>query len=193
MSSQYRTRNYQPGDLVHFTVRGHMRRTIFHDGDDHAEFMGSLRYRLDDNPPPTGPRLLAWAQMANHQHIFMQLGSTPEIAPWIMRSISTSYAISHNQRRRERGPVFQHPFRGKVIRGGSHVVNTFAYIHLNPDSSLRTQNSSHGYYAGLVDDPWIDPTIAWRAFGGRAGYLEFFEDSARVRAARYAAQARLLA
>lgn len=191
MSSQYRTRNYSALDLVHFTVRGDRKRVIFFDGADHEEFLGGLRDRLDDTRWPVGPRLLAWAQMPNHQHVFLQLGSEPMVAPRIMRSLSTSYAISHNQRRRLRGPVFQHPFRGRIVQGGDHVVNTFAYIHLNPDASLREENSSHPVYAGDRTDPHLDPEIAWRAFGGRAGYLEFFADTARLRSARSAARQRL--
>lgn len=191
MGSQFRDRSYRPLDLVHFTVRGHGRKVIFRDGQDHDEFLFGLRERLDDVEWPVGPRLLAWAQMPNHQHSFMQIGREPKIAPRIMRSLCTSYAISHNQRRRTSGQVFEHSFRGRVIRGAGHIMNTFAYIHLNPDASLRMFNSSHGFYAGETDDPNVDPRIAWSVFGDRTGYLEFFNDTARVRMARATARARL--
>jgi REP element-mobilizing transposase RayT len=190
MASQYRSRNYKPFDLIHFTVRGHDRRRIFHDQSDHDEFLDELRNRLDLSPGPNGPKLLAYGQMANHQHVFMDVGPDPQAAPKMIRAVCTSYAKSYNWRRNTAGKVFQQPFRGKLVRTPEHIVNAFTYIHLNPDETLRTTNSSHALYAGLKDDPHIDPSLAWRIFGGRAGYLDFFNDTTRVRAARRAARRR---
>lgn len=191
MGSQYTTRRYAPYDLIHFTVRGHDRRRIFHNQADHDEFINELRDRLDALSSPAKPSLLAYAQMSNHQHVFMQAGEQPELAPKLIGSVSRSYAQSYNWRNGTTGPVFQRPFRGKIIRTPDHIMNTFAYIHLNPDASLRTTNSSHGFYAGLADDPHINPTLAWRTFGGPDGYLNFFNDSVRIREARRAARGRL--
>lgn len=191
MGSQYRRRDYAPFDLIHFTARGHNRRRIFHDQADHDEFLGDLRDRLDGIAIPERPSLLAYGQMPNHQHVFMRAGADAKIPPKLMRAVSTSYAKSYNARNGTRGQVFEHSFRGKVIRTTDHIMNTFAYIHLNPDASLRTANSSHAFYAGLKDDPHIDPALAWRVFGGRTGYLEFFSDTLRIRTARRAARQRL--
>lgn len=190
MSSQYRLRNYEPYDLIHFTVRGHNRRQIFHNQADHDEFLYDLREKIDLSPPSVRPTLLGYAQMSNHQHVFMRAGADPSHPPKLMRSISTSYAKSYNWRHGNAGQVFQHPFRGKRVITPEHIVNAFTYIHLNPDESLRTTNSSHAYYAGLKDDPHIDPSLAWRIFGDRAGYLSFFNDTARIRAARKSARRR---
>lgn len=191
MSSQYTTRNYAPQDLIHFTVRGHNRRRIFHDQADHDEFLTEPRDRLDALSSPAKPTLLAFGQMHNHQHVFMQAGTEPTMAPKLIGAVSRSYAQSYNWRHGTAGPVFQRPFRGKIIRTPDHIMNTFAYIHLNPDASLRTTNSSHGFYAGLADDPHIDPTLAWRIFDGRDGYLQFFNDTAKIRSARKTAAVRL--
>jgi REP element-mobilizing transposase RayT len=191
MSSQYRLRNYAPFDVIHFTVRGHNRKRIFYEQGDHDEFLGEIRDRLDGLPSPAAPSLIAFGQMANHQHVLLRAGTEPKLAPKVMRAVSTSYAKSHNARQQTHGQVFEHSFRGRVIRTPDHLINTFAYIHLNPDASLRVDNSSHGFYAGLRDDPNIDPSLAWRIFGGRDGYLDFFNDASRLRAARRAAAARL--
>lgn len=190
MASQYRRRDYRPFELIHFTVRGHNKRPIFHDQADHDEFLNDLRDRLDLSPPSVRPTLLGYAQMSNHQHVFMKAAADPAVPPSIMRSISTSYAKSYNWRRGTTGQVFQQPFRGKRVRTPEHIVNAFTYIHLNPDASLRTTNSSHGFYAGLRDDPHIDPSLAWQIFGDREGYLDFFNDTARIRAARKSARRR---
>jgi REP element-mobilizing transposase RayT len=191
MASQYTTRNYAPYDLIHFTVRGHNRRRIFHNQADHDEFLNELRDRLDAFSSPAKPTLLAYGQMPNHQHVLMQSGDNPLLAPKLIGLVSQSYAQSYNWRHQLHGPVFQRPFRGKIIRTPAHIINAFAYIHLNPDDTLRIANSSHGFYAGRSDDPHIDPSLAWRVFGGREGYLQFFSDTARVREARRSAAIRL--
>jgi len=190
MSSQYRQRNYRPLELIHFTVRGFNRQRIFHDQADHDEFLDDLRDRLDLSPPSVRPTLLGYAQMSNHQHVFMRAGADPAHTPKLMQSTSASYARSYNDRHNRTGKVFQRPFRGKRVQTAEHIVNAFTYIHLNPDHSLRTTNSSHAFYAGLKDDPHIDPSLAWQIFGDREGYLNFFNDTARIRAARKSARRR---
>lgn len=191
MASQYRTRDYAPFSLVHFTVRGFNKRDIFLDRFDHEEFIHMLRGRIDRIPIPDRPTLLAYGQMTNHQHVFTRLGANPKPTLRLMHSVCTSYAMSHNERYGRHGKVFQQPYRGKRIFGGDHIANTFAYIHLNPDATLRFENSSHAVYVGLKDDPHIDQSLAWRVFGGPTGYREFFNDAARLRAARASAKRRL--
>lgn len=188
MGSKYRIRNYQPGDLIHFTCRGFNKRRIFHDRRDHEEFLLTFKNLLDEFPPPVGPRFHAYGQMPNHQHLLVSCGTEPEVTRRTMQSLCLRYAMSYNARNARRGPVFQKRFRGHVVRGGDYIANTFAYIHLNPDASLRVKNSSHAFYAGLTEDPHIDPSVAWRVFGGRDGYMKFFDDTERIRAARSAAK-----
>lgn len=190
MASQFTTRNYRPFELIHFTVRGHNQQRIFHNQADHDEFLNDVRDRLDLSPPSLRPTLLGYGQMANHQHVFLRAGEDPTHTSKLMRSVSTSYAKSYNDRHNRTGKVFQRPFRGKRVRTPEHIINAFTYIHLNPDQSLRTTNSSHGFYAGLNDDPHIDPSLAWQIFGDREGYLNFFNDTARIRAARKSARRR---
>lgn len=193
MASQFVTRNYQPFDFIHFTVRGHQRKTIFFTQSDQLEFLQALRDRIDGSHEEGRPRLLAYGQMPNHQHVLLRCGRDPLQAARLIRSVCTSYAIRFNRRHNTSGKVFQRPFRGRRIVGSDHLVNTFAYIHLNPDASLRIENSSHAVYAGLIDDPHIDPSFGWDLFGGAEGYLRFFEDTHRLRTARKSAARRLSA
>lgn len=191
MGSQFRDRNYAPFSIVHFTIRGFERRRVFLDEFDQADFLATLRFRLDATAPEIRPKMLTYAQMPNHQHVLVKHASDPLAMCRILHSVSTRYAMAFNARYGRSGKVFEKSFRGRVITGGDHLANTFAYIHLNPDASLRTDNSGHGYYAGLRDDPHIDPSTAWRLFGGRDGYLRYFDDTSRLRAARAAAKRRL--
>lgn len=188
MGSQFRDRDYAPFSIVHFTVRGFNKRRIFLDEFDQEDYLATLRFRLDATAAEIRPKLLTYAQMPNHQHVLVKHSSDPLAMCRIIHSVCTRYAMAFNQRYGRGGKVFEKSFRGRVVTGGDHLANTFAYIHLNPDASLRTHNSGHGFYAGLHDDPHIDPSIAWRLFGGRDGYLRYFDDTARLRAARAAAK-----
>lgn len=180
-----------PGDLVHLTVRGYMKRPIFHDEYDHEEFENT--FRMLNQRLPRDERLVehAGAQMDHHNHRFVRNGKSQIAITKVMHSLQIRYAQHFNLRYGRHGKVFEKPFRGKVIRGADHIMNTFAYIHLNPDASLRMDNSSHGVYSGMREDPSIDTSLAWSVFGNREGYLSFFNDTARVRAARAQARARL--
>lgn len=191
MASQFRTRGYSPGDLLHITVRGYRKKPIFLDEYDHQEFIDT--FRLVNSRLPRAERLIehADAQMANHQHRLVTNGESPVAVTKVMHSLQIRYAKYFNWRYKQSGKVFEKPFRARVIRGVEHTMNTFAYIHLNPDASLRTANSSHGVYAGLREDPEIDMSLALNLFGGRDGYLDYFVDNARVRAARASARRRL--
>lgn len=191
MGSQFVTRNYQPFEIVHFTVRGDQRKSIFYTETDHFEFLQALRDRIDGSHEQGRPRLLAYGQMPNHQHVLLRCGQDPSHAPRLIRSLCTSYAIKFNRRHGTQGKVFQRPFRGRRVLGTDHLINTFVYIHLNPDASVRLENSSHGVYAGLHDDPHIDPQFGWDLFGGADQYVQFFEDTSRLRSSRKAAARRL--
>lgn len=190
MGSQFRQRGYRAGELVHLTVRGFRRETRFHDAADRDAFFEGFHELNEALSGRDRLGVLAHAGMPNHAHLFVRNGESEWAITKVMHSLKTSYATDYNWRHGRKGQVFERPFRGKIIRTGEHVANTFAYIHLNPDASLRMENSSHAFYAGLKEDPHIDPTIAWKAFGGRDGYLEYFSDTARLRQARAAAKYR---
>lgn len=191
MASQYRTRGYRPGELVHVTCRGFRRKSIFLDEYDHEEFQQTFRALNERLPPDERLTEHAEARMLNHNHRYLRNGDSPGAITKVMHSTKIRYAQHFNWRYRKRGPVFEKPFRGKVTRTAEHIVNTFAYIHLNPDNTLRMENSSHPVLLGDVDDPYIDPSLAWKAFGDRDGYIDYFNDTERVRNARAAARRRL--
>lgn len=191
MTSQYRTRGYRPGEIVHLTVRGHMRRTVFPEPADNREFIDGFHRANELLPPSERLKLHATADMRNHEHLLVTNGDSEWAISRVMHRACTAYAREHNWRNGTKGKVFQKPFRGKVVKTGEQLANTFAYIHLNPDGSLRMIDSTHGVYLGLREDPRIDTSLAAKAFGDRAGYIEFFNDTERLRAARREASRRL--
>lgn len=190
MGSKYRTRNYGPNQLIHAQVRGYRRKPVFLDERDHAEWNQRLRRLINATPPDSRPKLLATANMRNHQHVFTQNGRRDDATMRILRSMKIGYAAYFNDRYNQTGPVFETPFAARRVMGGADIVNVLAYIHLNPDNTLREINSTHGVYAGTRSDAFVDTMLGLRAFGGRDAYLRFVADTERIRAARANAKRR---
>ena len=128
--------------------------------------------------------------MRNHQHLFTQNGSRGDATRRVITATKISYAAYFNDRYDQCGPVFEMPFKARLVQGGDDIINVITYIHLNPDATLRTTNSTHAVYTGESRDPFIDDSVPLRAFGGRDGYIQFFNDTARLRTARAAAKQR---
>jgi len=190
MASKYRTRNYRPNQLIHSQIRGHNRKPVFLDAKDQQEFSSTLRRVINLTPAGERPKLLATASMRNHQHLFTQNGSRGDATSRVITATKIRYAKYFNDRYGLSGPVFEMPFKARLVQGGDDIINVITYIHLNPDATLRTTNSTHAVYTGESSDPFIDDSVPLRAFGGRANYIEFFNDTAKLRAARVAAKRR---
>ncbi|MGH2958084.1 MAG: transposase [Solirubrobacterales bacterium] len=191
MPSKYRARNYRPNQLIHAQIRGYNRKPVFLDAKDQHEFRSTLRRQINLTPAPERPKLLATASMRNHQHLFTQNRIRGDATARVITATKISYAAYFNDRYGESGPVFEMPFKARLVQGGDDIINVITYIHLNPDHSLRAANSTHAVYTGESRDPFIDDSIPLRAFGGRENYIEFFNDTANLRAARAAAKRRL--
>lgn len=190
MASKYRTRNYRPNQLIHAQIRGHNRKPVFLDAKDQQEFKSTLRRAINLTPAYERPKLLATASMRNHQHLFTQNGRSGDATSRVITATKISYAAYFNDRYGLSGPVFEMPFKARLVQGGDDIINVITYIHLNPDATLRTTNSTHAVYTGESIDPFIDDSVPLRAFGGRANYIEYFNDTANLRAARAAAKRR---
>lgn len=190
MASKYRIRNYRPNQLIHSQIRGFNRKAVFRDARDQREFQSTLRRMINLTPAPDRPKLLATAQMRNHQHILTQNRNDGGATARILTATKISYAQYFNDRYGTSGRVFETPFKARLVQGGDDIVNVITYIHLNPDYSLRIANSTHAVYAGESRDPFIDDAIPLRAFGGRENYIEFFNNTAKLRASRTAARRR---
>lgn len=192
MASKYRARQYRPNELVHLTCRGFQRRPIFLDTQDHDKFESLVRRLINLQPPESRPSPLARAQVGNHQHVFAQNGQRGDSITPMMHRLKTMYAQYFNDKYQRQGPVFETPFRGRVVRGGEDIINVVTYVHLNPDNTFRDANSTHPVYTGAIVDPFVQQGVVLRAFGGRQGYIDFFNDTARIRAARTAARNRMV-
>jgi hypothetical protein len=177
--------------LIHAQVRGYNREPLFLDEKDQREFQSTLRRMINLTPALERPKLLATASLLNHQHLFTQNGASGDATGRVIAATKISYARYFNDRYGMSGRVFETPFKARLVQGGDDIINVLTYIHLNPNDTIRTTNSTHTVYTGETQDPFIDDRIPLRAFGGRENYIEFFNDTARLRAARAAAKQRL--
>lgn len=190
MPSKYRTRNYRANQLIHSQIRGFNRKPVFLDEKDQREFQSTLRRQINLIPAKDRPKLLATASMRNHQHLFTQNRARGDATSRVITATKISYAQYFNDRYGTDGRVFEAPFKARLVQGGDDIINVITYIHLNPNATLRTKNSTHPVYTGESRDPFIDDSIALRAFGGRENYINHFNDTANLRATRAAAKRR---
>ncbi len=89
-----------PAALHHIIVRGIVRRRIFSDDQDQANFVE----RLGDSVTETESFCFAWALIPNHAYILLRTGQTPLAT--VMRCLLTGYAVSYNRRHRRHGHLF---------------------------------------------------------------------------------------
>ncbi len=128
-------RYYVDGAFYHVYARASRGEHIFADEEEAARFVDVLHEvkRRD------GLTIFAWCVMANHYHLALRTSAVPL---WrSMRLIQWRFAREYNQRRQQRGPVWQDRYQVKMIIEPRHHFQVIAYIHLNP------------VVAGVVEDP----------------------------------------
>jgi REP element-mobilizing transposase RayT len=124
---------------------------LFHDGDDHQDFVDRLARLL----PANDARCFAWALMPNHVHLVVQTEAGDLTR--VMRCLNTGYAIRFNRAHGRRGYVYQERFRSRIVTGDSDLVGLIRYVHRNPleggvvdslDALARFPWSGHGALLG---------------------------------------------
>jgi len=129
-----------PDGLYHVTNRGLERRKIVRDDTDRATW-----YRLLDRTVVRRRwRVLAWALMENHFHLFLRTPDADLSAG--MHDLQSGYASFFNVRHTRRGPLFQSRFRAVLVEAAAHDWELTRYVHLNP---VRA-----GLAARPEDYPW---------------------------------------
>ena len=140
-----------PDGVYHVTSRGLERRNIVRDDRDRRKWLSLLArtaVRRDW-------RVLAWALMDNHFHLFLR---TPHgDLSGGMHDLNSGYVTVFNGRHERSGPLFQGRFNQVLVESGYHYWELSRYVHLNP---VR---------AGIVLDPVDYPWSSCRDyFGSRA-------------------------
>ena len=171
-----------PDGLYHVTSRGLERRAIVRDDADRGRWTDLL----DTVATRRRWRVLAWALMGNHFHLFVR---TPEANLSAgMHDLNSGYATGFNRRHGRVGPLFQGRFKAILVEGGAHEWELSRYIHLNPvraglaaDPTGYRWSSCRCYFRASLAPGWL----AWEEVlcqhartvrAARRAYRSFLEE-----------------
>ncbi len=143
------------GRYYHLYNRGVNRQAIFFNDGNWRYFIERLRHYFH----PTLVDIVAYCLMPNHYHLLICLKDN-NLSKRVMQPFTVSYSKAVNRQQGRTGPLFQGPFRAKVVDEDEYLVHLSRYIHLNP------------VLAGLVERPeeWV--FSSYRDYvGKRAGTL----------------------
>jgi REP element-mobilizing transposase RayT len=146
-----RARLDAPHVAHHVMLHAHGDGRLFHDVDDHQDFVDRLARLL----PASDAHCYAWALMPNHVHLVVQTDAGD--LSRIMRRLNTGYAIRFNRVHGRRGYVYQDRFRSRIVSGDADLTGLVRYVHLNP---LK---------GGLVDSLDALERFPWAGHGALLG------------------------
>jgi REP element-mobilizing transposase RayT len=120
-----------------------------------------------------GLTVFAWCVMSNHYHLAVRTGRVPL---WrSMRLVQGRFAVAHNRRSRQFGPVWQGRYKARLIEDQGYFEQLVAYIHLNPvaagvvKEASRYRWSGHNELLGRRTEGLVDVDETLRLFGSRRG------------------------
>ena len=137
---QYKN-NYMPlneplenGKYYHIYNRGINSDVIFKEKRNYEYFL-----KLYDNHIEPVAETFAWCLMKNHFHFLIRIKDTDEItttkkiAPsQSFSNLFNAYSKSYNKSYNRHGPMFERPFKRKLILNEAYFQNLITYIHNNP-------------------------------------------------------------
>lgn len=135
----------------HVMLHAHGDGRLFHDVDDHQDFVD----RLDRLVPASDAHCFAWTLMPNHVHLVVQTDAGD--LSRLMRRLNTGYATRFNRVHGRRGYVYQDRFRSRIVTGDADLIGLVRYVHLNP---LK---------GGLVDSIGALERFPWAGHGALLG------------------------
>lgn len=142
----YRRRMFIPGLPVHLVQRGHNRKAVFLDDQDHRTY----RQWMTDAATKFDVAAHAWCCMTNHVHLLL----TPDTEPGIsrmMQTLNSKYGRYFNRRHERTGTLWEARPNCSLIQTDSYLLATYRYIEMNPVA------------AGMVRKPHQYPWSTYRA------------------------------
>jgi REP element-mobilizing transposase RayT len=155
--------------MYHVYCRTSRGEAVFSDRRTAERFLGIVREvkRRD------GLTVFAWCVMSNHYHLAVRTGRVPL---WrSMRLVQGRFAVAHNRRSRQLGPVWQGRYKARLIEDQGYFEQLIAYIHLNPVTAgvvkdpSRYRWSGHNELLGRRTEGLVDVDETLRLFGSRRG------------------------
>ena len=112
--------------IYHIMLRGANRQEIFHDTQDNARFLETLKkYKIESEI-----KVYGWCLMGNHVHLLLQEGK--EDLAVTMKRIGVSYVSFYNLKYKTTGHLFQDRYRSENVENDSQLLAVVRYIHQNP-------------------------------------------------------------
>ena len=119
-------REHIEGSILHIVTRGVNRQNIFEADLERKVFLGWAQEAFVRHDV----RLLSYCLMSNHIHLLVAVGRVP--VGRAMHDLLTRYSLLFNARYERVGHLFQNRFNARAVRDLRYLINTAAYIHLNP-------------------------------------------------------------
>jgi len=145
-----------PNGLYHVTSRGLERLATVRDDADRGRWTDLL----DVVATRRRWRVLAWALMDNHSHLFVRTPDADLSAG--MHDLNGSYATGFNRRHGRVGPLLQGRFKAILVETGRHEWELSRYIHLNPvraglagDFESYRWSSCRCYFRASLAPEWL--------------------------------------
>lgn len=180
------------GEMYHLVKRGLDK--IFLDNEDYLRFINSLLVFNDRNSVPWESRAF-WNQrdpvslgesykpkeplvevhvftlMPNHFHLLLRQLIEGGISTFMQKLGGYSYYF--NKKYERKGPLFQSPYKIKIIETEPQLKNNFVYIHTNPVEIIEP-----GWKEWRVKDPraaiqFLEEKYRWSSYWDYIGERNF--------------------
>lgn len=170
---------------MYFRANG--RYTVFYDDEDNLE----LLRRMDKFAKKFGSKVMEFALMGNHAHFLVNTQGVTEL----MRETLKSYSRWYNKKYKNSNKVFNTPFSSACKRSDEWVLDSSAYILLNPvkagmcsrvenynwssscyhfpDDKKRHIPIGYGQYLRLMQAIEVDTSFVDRYFKSYREYLNY--------------------
>ena len=142
--------------VYHVTSRGLERRDVVGTDRDRARWLDLLA----EVAARRDWRVLAWALMNNHFHLYLRTPHADLSAG--MHDLNSGYATGFNHRHGRVGPLFQGRFKAILVERDYHAWELSRYVHLNPvRAGLAARPEDYAWsscpaYLGRRDAPeWL--------------------------------------
>ena len=136
------------GKYYHIYNRGINSDNLFKENENYNYFL-----KLYDKHIDPIADTFAWCLMKNHFHFLVRIKEIEEIETNVkilpsqsFSNLFNAYTKAFNKSNNRHGPLFERPFRRKIVNNNSYFQNLIVYIHNNP--------VNHNICEHLIEYPW---------------------------------------
>ena len=165
---------FAAGNCYHLYNRGVNRQAIFYSAGNWDYFVARMRHFFR----PDLIEVLAYCLMPNHYHMLVHL-KDDELSKRVMHPFSVSYSKALNREQGRVGPVFQGPFKAKLVDRDEYLTHLSRYIHVNPVLAGLVASADEWIYSSYLDyigrrrGGLAEPSFVLGFFGSSEAYAEY--------------------